>query len=136
MKKFITVLFSLLIATVVFAQEVKSAGVTDSDAKNYAKNFKSISKELEKLNDSDFDKMDAIFSKYGISGPNRFEKFSMITACAEVAVYDYTLASDPSTAAIMKSMGMDPMAETRKRINQKDYDVVNANVELFLKLMK
>lgn len=47
-KKFIlfTVCFSLAVA--LFA-EPKSTGITDGDVKNYAKNFNTIQKELDKL---------------------------------------------------------------------------------------
>lgn len=135
MKKLVSILFSLLFVAMAFAQEVKSTGITDQDVKNYAKNFKTITKELDKLKDDDFSKIDVILEKNGISGPNRFQKFDMLMKCTEVAVYDYQISSNPETAKLLQSMGMDPLAETRKLINQKDFDVVNANVELLADLM-
>ncbi|MCQ2604360.1 MAG: hypothetical protein MJ215_04890 [Spirochaetia bacterium] len=136
MKKIILVLFAFLLTAGAFAQEVKSVGITDSDVKNFAKNFNAIAKEIDKLGDDDASKLESILEKYGISGPGRFQKFVMMMKCSEVAVFDKTMADDPETAKIMKSMGMDPMAKTRSLINQKDFDVVNANVDLLKDLIK
>lgn len=135
MKKLISILFAMLFTSVIFAQNVKSAGVTDSDVKNYAKNFNAISKAIEKVKDNEATAIDSILEKNGISGPNRFEKFTMITNCAMVAVYDYSMESDPESAELLKKMGMDPVADIRKLINQKDYDVVYPNAKLLEKAL-
>ena len=115
-----TVCFSL--AVVLFA-EPKSTGITDSDAKNYAKNFNTIQKELDKLgitvDDSGINvsakqkaDVDKILQKNGISGSNCIEKFGMISACVAVLVAESEL--DAESAALLKSFGMDPLAELKK----------------------
>ena len=133
-KKLVTVTVCLALAMSLFA-EPASTGITDSDVKNYAKNINSIAKELNALgawsNDSinatakQKNSVDAVLNKYGISGSNCIEKFSMITSCAVVLVAESEL--DAQSAALLQAMGMDPMAELKKNINSKDYNVVKAN---------
>ena len=139
-KKILIVFVCIGIAASLFA-EPASTGVTDSDVKNYAKNINSIAKELNALgvwsNDSinatakQKNSVDGILNKYGISGSNCIEKFSMITSCAVVLVAESEL--DAESAALLKSMGMDPMAELKKNINSKDYAVVAANSKAVVK---
>ena len=137
-----TLCFSL--ALVLFA-EPKSTGITDSDVKNYAKNYNSIQKELNKLGVLTDDNgiqatakqkadIDKILQKYGISGSNCIEKFGMISACATVLVGESEL--DAESAAMMKSFGMDPLAELKKYVNSKDYGVVKANSKAVINAVK
>ena len=133
-KKLVTVTVCLSLAMSLFA-EPASTGITDSDVKNYAKNINSIAKELNALgawtNDSinatakQKNSVDAVLNKYGISGSNCIEKFSMITSCAVVLVAESEL--DEQSITLLKSIGMDPTAELRKNVNSKDYNVVKAN---------
>jgi cytochrome c556 len=137
-----TLCFSL--AFVLFA-EPKSTGITDSDVKNYAKNFDSIQKELDKLGVLTDDNgiqatakqkadIDKILQKYGITGANCIEKFGMISACATVLVGESEL--DAESIALMKSFGMDPMAELKKYTNSKDFEVVKANAKAVVNAVK
>ena len=128
-KKLVTVTVCLALAMSLFA-EPASTGITDSDVKNYAKNINSIAKELNALgvwtNNSinatakQKNSVDAVLNKYGISGSNCIEKFSMITSCAVVLVAESEL--DEQSITLLKSLGMDPTAELKKNINSKDYD--------------
>ena len=140
------VLFTLCFsfAFVLFA-EPKSTGITDSDVKNYAKNFDSIQKELDKLgvltDDNNIQAtakqkadVDKILQKYGISGSNCIEKFGMISACAAVLVGESEL--DAESIALMKSFGLDPMAELKKYTNSKDFAVVQANSKAVVNAVK
>ena len=137
-----TLCFSL--AFVLFA-EPKSTGITDSDVKNYAKNFDSIQKELDKLGVLTDDNgiqatakqkadIDKILQKYGISGSNCIEKFGMISACATVLVGESEL--DAESIALMKTFGMDPLAELKKYTNSKDFAVVQANSKAVVNAVK
>ena len=139
-KKILIAFVCIGIAASLFA-EPASTGVTDSDVKNYAKNINSIAKELNALgvwtNDSinatakQKNSVDGILNKYGISGSNCIEKFGMITSCAVVLVAESEL--DVESATLLKSMGMDPMAELKKNVNSKDYAVVAANSKAVVK---
>ena len=48
MKKFFTFCLLAVFSAVLFAQNAKSVGVTDSDVKNWAKNLPTIVKEFDK----------------------------------------------------------------------------------------
>ena len=133
-KRFLTVCLMLAVTLSLFA-EPASTGLTDSDVKNWAKNLNSIVKDLQNLgvwsgdsinaSVSQKNKVDAVLNKYGISGSNCIDKFGMITTCAIVVVAASEL--DAQSAALLKAMGMDPMAELKKNCNSKDYAVVEAN---------
>ena len=137
MKKIFLALISLIMAFSLYAQNVKSVGLSDSDVKNWAKNLNPIVKELQALgvwtNDSinasanQKSKIDGVLNKYGISGSNCIEKFGVISECAVVVVAASEL--DAQSAALLKAMGMDPLAELKKNINSKDYAVVEANAK-------
>ena len=134
LKRFFVFLMCFSLTASLFA-EPASTGVTDSDVKNWAKNLNSIVKELQTLGVwtgdsinatvSQKNKVDSVLNKYGISGSNCMDKFGMITSCAVVVVAADGL--DEQSAAILKAMGMDPMAELKKNCNSKDYAVVEAN---------
>ncbi|MBO4534108.1 MAG: hypothetical protein IKX70_05440 [Treponema sp.] len=133
-KRITAILMCVLFVSALFA-EPASTGVTDSDVKNWAKNLNSIVKELQtagvwsgdSINATAKQKttVDGILNKYGISGSNCIDKFGMITTCAIVVVAASEL--DAQSAALLKAMGMDPMAELKKNCNSKDYAVVEAN---------
>ena len=141
MKKIFLALISLIMAFSLYAQNVKSVGLSDSDVKNWAKNLNPIVKELQALgvwtNDSinasanQKSKVDDVLNKYGISGSNCIEKFGVISECAVVVVAANEL--DAQSAALLKAMGMDPLAELKKNINSKDYAVVEANAKAVIK---
>jgi hypothetical protein len=140
LKRFIIFLMCFTLVASLFA-EPASTGITDSDVKNWAKNLNSIASELNKLGVWTGDsinatanqkaKVDAVLNKYGISGSNCIEKFGMITGCAVVVISASEL--DAQSAAILKAMGMDPIAELKKNINSKDYAVVEANSKAVIK---
>ncbi len=144
MKKLFSFLVSLMMVSGLYAQNAKSAGITDSDVKNWAKNLTPIVKELQALgvwsNDSinasqkQKASVDGVLNKYGISGSNCIEKFGTISSCA-VAVCAAS-EIDAQSAAMLKAMGMDPMAELKKNLNPKDYAVVEANSKAVIKASK
>lgn len=133
-KRITAILMCAVLVSALFA-EPASTGITDSDVKNWAKNLNSIVKELQTVGVWSGDSInatakqkttvDGILNKYGISGSNCIDKFGMITTCAIVVVAASEL--DAQSAALLKAMGMDPMAELKKNCNSKDYAVVEAN---------
>ena len=144
MKKLFSLLLSLIMVFGLYAQNAKSADVTDSDVKNWAKNLNPIVRELQALgvwsNDSinasqkQKASVDVVLNKYGISGSNCIEKFGAITSCA-VAVCAAS-EIDAQSAAMLKAMGMDPTAELKKNLNPKDYAIVEANSKAVIKAYK
>ena len=141
MKKIFSLVVSLLMVFSLYAQNVKSVGLTDSDVKNWAKNSVSIQKEFEKIgidtNDSftvavsEKQKAESILQKYGISNPNSIEKYSMILQCAVILKAESEL--DEQSKAMMKLMKVDPLGDLKKNINSKDYNVVASNSKAVLK---
>jgi len=141
MKKIFLALISLIMTFSLFAQNVKSVGLSDSDVKNWAKNSVSIQKEFEKIgidtNDSftvavsEKQKAESILQKYGISNPNSIEKYSMILQCAAILKAESEL--DEQSKAMMKLMKVDPLGDLKKNINSKDYNVVASNSKTVLK---
>lgn len=143
MKKFFTFCMLAVFSAVLFAQNAKSAGVTDSDVKNWAKNLPSIIKEFDKIGIDPADsyleaidekeKVENVLQKNGISGPDRIAKFETIVRSAAILKIEAEL--DEDSKEMMKLMNMDPTAELKKNINQKDYDVVAANSKAVIKAM-
>ncbi|MBR6214825.1 MAG: hypothetical protein IKQ84_00245 [Spirochaetaceae bacterium] len=143
MKKFFTFCLLAVFSAVLFAQNAKSAGVTDSDVKNWAKNLPSIIKEFDKIGIDPADsyleaidekeKVENVLQKNGISGPDRIAKFETIVRSAAILKIEAEL--DEDSKEMMKLMNMDPTAELKKNINQKDYDVVAANSKAVIKAM-
>ena len=139
-KKIVIVGVFMALTASLFA-EPASAGITDSDVKNWAKNLNPMVKELQALgvwtNDSinatakQKANVDDVLHKYGISGTNCIEKFGMITSCAIVIIAANDI--DPESAALLKALGMDPMVELKKNCNSKDYAVVEANSKAVIK---
>ncbi|MDD6485626.1 MAG: hypothetical protein PUF61_01595 [Spirochaetales bacterium] len=143
MKKFFTFCLLAVFSAVLFAQNAKSVGVTDSDVKNWAKNLPSIIKEFDKIGIDPADsyleaidekeKVENVLQKNGISGPDRIAKFETIVRSAAILKIEAEL--DEDSKEMMKLMNMDPTAELKKNINQKDYDVVAANSKAVIKAM-
>ena len=143
MKKILILTCMLFTAVFSFAQNAKSAGVTDSDVKSWAKSLNSIKTEFEKagLDSEDVSSAGAkqktqaekILQKYGIAGPGSVEKFAMISQCATVVYAESQM--DAQSIAVMKSMGIDPLAKLKTNINEKDYKVVSANSKAVIAAM-
>ena len=140
MKKIIILCLMVFISTAAFAQSAPSAGITDSDVTSFSKNFGTIKAELEKLGidvqdtDSVADaksaeaKVNSILNKNGISGNNPVNKLKAITFGYAVEKYEATMAEDPQTAQIIKSMGVDPIADVRKEVAPEDCKVVKKHL--------
>ena len=141
MKKIFSLVVSLLMVFSLYAQNVKSVGLTDSDVKNWAKNSVSIQKEFEKIGIDTKDsftvatnekqKAESILQKYGISSPNSIEKYSIILQSAVILKAESEL--DEQSKAMMKLMKVDPLGDLKKNINSKDYNVVASNSKAVLK---
>jgi hypothetical protein len=145
-KKLTVFLFALSLAALVFA-EPKSTGLTSSDIKNWAKNVNSIhasfadlglyEEEITSATKEQKVQAEAVLLKNGISGPNSIEKYAMLTQCATLLMAEDEMGgADAQSLALLKSMGMDPLAELRKNVNSKDYEAVKANSSLVLNAMK
>lgn len=146
MKKFISIIAAIFICTCVFAQNAKSTGLTDGDVKSFCQNYSKIYTELEKvgvvvtdteslvLSASAQVTVNKVLNKYGVSGNNAYDKVVAIAYGYAVARYDETLAADPKTAALMKTFGMDPMAEIRAKVAEPDQKVVNNNLAALTKV--
>ncbi len=142
MKKIICITVVLTLAFALFA-EPKSAGLTDSDVKNWAKNQSAIQAEFEKigLNDEEIQyatkkqktQAETILQKNGISGPNIIEKYAMITQCAALLMAENGMGGlDAASLAMMRSFGIDPLQQIKANINSQDLKVVRANSNLVL----
>ena len=140
MKKIIILCLMALLAISAFAQSAPSAVLTDSDVTSFSKNFGTIKAELEKLGidvqdtDSVADaksaeaKVNSILNKNGISGNNPVNKLKAITFGYAVEKYEATMAEDPQTAQIIKSMGVDPIADVRKEVSPADCKIVKKHL--------
>lgn len=144
MKKLFSVIVALFLGFTLFAQTVPSTGLTDKDVKNFAKNYPTLVKQMEKYEKIEdysslaalaaYGDVEAILEKVGISGPNRCEKLSMICYCLGVAIAEQEI--DEETLALMKMYGMeDPTASIRALINDKDYKIVKANFDILVKAL-
>ena len=109
----------------VTAGKAASSNLTSSDVEafiaNYDEIFTVMNSETENLA---YDDVEAILDQYGISGPDRALKVSMIAKCEAVLMYEAELQSDPQSAAALKMMGMDPIADIRAETNAVDMEVV------------
>ena len=148
MKKILIAFLAFAFAATAFAQNPKSTGLTDSDVKSWAKNLKSIEREFDDAGISRDDvksaskqekaKAETILQKYGISALNRIEKLAMINQCATLVMAENGVAGagiDPNAMAMLKKMNIDPFAELKANINQKDYKVVKANEKVVIAAM-
>ena len=146
MKKFISIIAAVFICACVFAQNAKSTGLTDSDVQSFCKNYNKIYTELEKvgvvvtdteslvLSASAQVTVNKVLNKYGVSGNNAYDKVVAIAYGYAVGKYDETLAADPQTAALMKTFGMDPMAQIRSMVAESDQKVVDKNMAALTKV--
>lgn len=147
MKKLLLAFTALSLTTTAFAQNAKSAGITDADVKNWAKNLKQIDREFSDADISRDDiagaskqdkaKAEAILQKHGIAAPNRVNKLAMINQCATLVMAESGAVAgmDANTMAMLKQMGVDPFAELRANTNQKDCKVVKANEKAVIAAM-
>jgi len=131
----------------LFAQNVKSTGLTDSDVKNFAKNYAKIESELEKLEiqfsgaegiaDLEaYEKALNILAKFGVSGDNACEKINMMCLCFGVITLDKAMEDmDPETKAVLKALGQDPAAEYRELTSEKDLKIVEKNYDLLAEVL-
>ena len=142
MKKLLILATTCAMASAAFAQNAKSAGITDTDVKSWDKNYKQIQNEFSdagiSLDEAGFSrddiattskqdkaKAETILQKYGIAAPNRLNKLAMINQCASLVMAEANI--DANTMATLKQMGVDPFAELKQKTNQKDCKVVKAN---------
>ena len=103
MKKLLILATTCAMASAAFAQNAKSAGITDTDVKSWAKNYKQIQNEFSdagiSLDEAGFSrdniattskqdkaKAETILQKYGIAAPNRLNKLAMINLCASLVI--------------------------------------------------
>ena len=149
MKKLLILFTLIAMVSSAFAQNPKSTGLTDNDVKSWAKNLKSIERDFDDAGISRDDvksaskqekaKAESILQKYGISAPNRIEKLAMINQCATLVMAENGGVAaaniDPKAMAMLKAMGVDPFAELKANINQKDYKVVKANEKVVIAAM-
>ena len=146
MKKLTLIFAAIFICTCLFAQNAKSVGLTDSDVKSFCKNYSNIYTELQKvgvvvtdteslaLSASQQVTVNKVLNKYGVTGSNAYDKVVAIAYGYAVGKYDETLSADPQTAALMKSFGMDPMAEIRAKVADNDQKIVNNNMAALTKV--
>ena len=148
MKKLLILFVAAAMSFSLFAQNVKSTGLSNSDIKMFCKNFNSIYDELEKIGinledtntfmNNEVNKANAtkVLNKNGISGKNAYDKVEAIAYCYAVEAYDLTLETDPKAAALAKKLKMDPVKEVRAQINEADAEVVHNNYEMIDKVYK
>ena len=147
MKKLLFAFTAFAVASTAFAQNAKSAGITDADVKNWAKNLKQIDREFSDADISRDDiasaskqdkaKAEAILQKHGIAAPNRVNKLAMINQCATLVMAESGAVAgmDANTMAMLKQMGVDPFAELKQNTNQKDCKGVKANEKAVIAAM-
>lgn len=147
MKKLFTAIAVLFFGFAAFAQNAPKTGITDNDVQNFAKNYKTIEKEMDKLGNwknntagdlKDLAKAEAVLEANGISGPDRVKKVGMIGICYALAVGEEEMGSlDADTLALLKSMGKkDPFETLRVQSNADDYKVVQRNLKILKKYVK
>lgn len=147
MKRLLILATTCAMASAAFAQNAKSAGITDADVKSWAKNLKQIDREFDDAGFSRDDiagaskqdkaKAEAILQKHGIAAPNRVNKLAMINQCATLVMAESGAVAgmDANTMAMLKQMGVDPFAELKQNTNQKDCKVVKANEKAVIAAM-
>lgn len=109
----------------VVAGNAASANLTSGDVKAFIENYDIIfgimNSDTENMA---FDDVEAMLESCGISGPARSLKVAMIAKCESVMMFDAEMQADPQSAAVLKSMGMDPIADLRSETNAADMEVV------------
>ena len=148
MKKLISILAALFLCALVFAQNAKSTGLTDSDIQAFCKNYSKIYTDVEKtgmnltdpgslaLGASAQAQVTKVLNKNGISGNNAYDKVIAIAYGYTIAKYDEAMAADPQSAALLKSFGMDPMAQYRALVADADQKVINKNLAALTKVFE
>lgn len=145
MKKIVSIFVAMFMSMgMLIAAEPKSCGLTDADVRNYCKNFDSITKEFEAIDvddngkgsAEDIVKAEKILEKYGISGPNRLIKVSVISQCMIVIAYDAEAKKDTTAGALLGKLGTDPMKKYRDQLNTSDYNKVKNNSAEVLKVIE
>ena len=107
------------------AGNAASTNLTSSDVRNFIDNYDAIYVLMnDDSNNMSYDDFEAELDSYGISGPDRAKKVAMIVSCESVLMYDAELQADPDTAKLLKSMGMDPIADLRAQTNEADMATV------------
>lgn len=135
MKKFIAILLTALLATSVFAQKkVDCVNVSDTDCQMYAKNYAKIFKEIPIYKENykpskNGAKEDVVLEKYGITGPNRVGKVTVINQVLGTIAAAEEMEKSPD-AKMMKAMGIDPLAQMKQMLNEKDFEVVQRNYKI------
>ena len=148
MKKLVSIFAALFLCAFVFAQNAKSTGLTDSDVQAFCKNYSKIYTDVEKtgmnltdpsslsLGASSQAQVTKVLNKNGISGNNAYDKVVAIAYGYTIAKYDETMAADPQSAALLKTLGMDPMAQYRVMVADADQKVVNKNLAALTKVFE
>lgn len=132
MKKLIAVVLTALLATSVFAQKkMASTGITDTDCKMYAQNCSKIFTEIPLYKENykaskNGVKEEAVLEKYGITGPSRIAKVTVINQCLGIIAAAEEMEKTPD-GKMMKSMGIDPLEQMKKSVDEKDFAVVQKN---------
>ncbi len=141
MKKILFVCLALFMAAAAFSQSAKATGLTDSDVTSFCKNFKKLESDFKKLGLDLEDregvvaavqadkKVIEVLNKNGITGGNAVDKLKALGYGYAVECYDDTLAKDPETAAMVKNLGIDPIAEARKLVADADKNVVKRHLK-------
>ena len=81
--------------------------------------------DISRLSSKEIKEINQVLNQNGISGNNALEKFVMITICSAIVNAESQL--DAESMAVMKAMGMDPIASLKANVNAKDFAVVQAN---------
>ena len=109
----------------VEAGNAASSHLTSSDVEAFIANYDEIFTVMNsETQNVAYDDVEAILDQYGISGPGRSQKVAMIARCESVLMFEAELQADPESARVLKSMGMDPIAEIRAETNAADMEVV------------
>ena len=109
----------------VAAGNAASSHLTSSDVEAFIANYDEIFSVMNsETQNVAYDDVEAILDQYGISGPGRSQKVAMIARCESVLMFEAELQADPESARVLKSMGMDPIAEIRAETNAADMEVV------------
>lgn len=119
MKKFIALACVFFTISLLFAEPV-CTNITDSDVQNFVKNYTAVVNAMEDVYSEA--EADTVLQKYGISGPKRMDKYSVLGLGAAAVTAESEI--DPQSAALLKAMGMDPVAQITGQINSKDYAVI------------
>lgn len=119
MKKLFLILLVLISGGLLFA-EPAAVGITDSDVLNFVKNYSSIQKSVNSKTTET--QLDAVLSKYGISGNNRIEKYSILGQ--GMALFAAESEMDSDSLAMLEALGVNPLQNLSENINSKDLTII------------